>query len=189
MKVVFVDIDGVMNCHEEMLALLKQNPKAHGKVDLPSPTKCRLLKHLVDKTGAEIVLSSSWRLSLRAIQNVMDTFKPYGLLLSGLTEQYVAKSKFKETEYYQIKPKHSHTGYDYNEPNHEGIIIEDRGAEIAYWLLKHPQVEKFIILDDEESDIRHWFPNNLIKTDMKFGLTEKEVAEGIKILGDKDEVR
>lgn len=185
MKIIFLDIDGVMNSTNEMLELLKQNPENRSDVSLPSPTKCKLLRQLVEETGAEIVLSSSWRLSLNAIQKVIDIFKPYDLRLDGFTCEHVTKSTFRGTKYYDIKPSHSHKCYDYKEPNNEGIMIEDRGAEIAYWLTTHPQVEKFIILDDEKSDIIQWFPNNLIKTNMEFGLTEKEVTEGIKILGGK----
>jgi hypothetical protein len=178
MKVIFLDIDGVMNCQEEMLAMLKQNPKNRSDVSLPSPTKCKLLKQLVEETGAEIVLSSSWRLSLNAIQNIIDTFRPYGLRLDGFTQECVSQIKFKGTKYENIKPKHTHKGW-------EGYYIEDRGAEIAYWLLRHPEVTNFVILDDESSDIIEWLPDNLVKTDLLNGLTEEKVLECIKILGGK----
>jgi hypothetical protein len=175
MKVIFLDIDGVMNCQTEMLAMLKQDPKARSRADLPSPTKCKLLKQLVDETGAEIVLSSSWRLSLQAIQNIIDTFRPYGLRLDGFTCEGVLRSMFNGTEYKNIKPKYTHHCY-------EGICIDDRGAEIAYWLLRHPEVTNFVILDDESSDIIEWLPDNLVKTDLLDGLTEEKVLEGIKVL-------
>lgn len=178
MKVIFLDIDGVMNCQEEMLAMLKQNPKNRSDVSLPSPTKCKLLKQLVDETGAEIVLSSSWRLSLNAIQNIIDTFRPYGLRLDGFTQECVSQIKFKGTKYENIEPKHTHKGW-------EDYYIEDRGAEIAYWLLKHQEVTNFVILDDESSDIIEWLPDNLVKTDLLNGLTEEKVLECIKILGGK----
>jgi hypothetical protein len=178
MKVIFLDIDGVMNCQEEMLAMLKQNPKNRSDVSLPSPTKCKLLKQLVDETGAEIVLSSSWRLSLTAIQNIIDIFRPYGLRLDGFTQECVSQIKFKGTKYENIKPKHTHKGW-------EGSYIEDRGAEIAYWLLRHPEVTNFVILDDESSDIIEWLPDNLVKTDLLNGLTEEKVLECTKILGGK----
>jgi hypothetical protein len=182
MKVIFLDIDGVMNSTEEMIALYNQYGPSIDNT-LPSPTKCKLLKQLVDETGAKVVLSSSWRLSLNAIQKLIDLFETYNLVLSGFTCHEVESKKFKNTLYEDIEPRYQHTIGGF------GTYIEDRGAEIAAWLLDHPQVEKFIILDDEENDIRHWFPNNLIKTNMKFGLTEKEVANGIKILGGNYESR
>ena len=179
MKVIFLDIDGVMNCQEEMLAMLEKNPKARGEVDLPSPTKCKLLKKLVDETGAEIVLSSSWRLSLNGIQKVIDTFRPYGLRLDGFTQEGIPQVKFKGTKYENIKPSHSYNRFD-------GLCIEDRGAEIAYWLITHPEVINFVILDDESSDIIDWLPDNLVKTSLYSGLTEEDVLKCIKILGGKN---
>jgi hypothetical protein len=178
MKVIFLDIDGVMNCQEEMLAMLKQNPKNRSDVSLPSPTKCKLLKQLVDETGAEIVLSSSWRRSLNAIQNIIDTFRPYGLRLDGFTQEEVSVFKFKNTKFENVKPRHIYDGY-------LDSFTDDRGAEIAYWLLRHPEVTNFVILDDESSDIIEWLPDNLVKTDLLNGLTEEKVLECIKILGGK----
>jgi hypothetical protein len=179
MKVVFVDIDGVMNSQEEMLELLKQQPKNRRDVTLPSPSKCKLLKQIVEATDAKIVLSSSWRLSLQAIQNIIDTFRPYGLRLDGgFTQDGVPQVSFKGTKYENIKPKHTHKGW-------EDYYIEDRGAEIAYWLLRHPEVTNFVILDDESSDIIEWLPDNLVKTNLLNGLTEEKVLECIKILGGK----
>lgn len=48
MKIIFLDVDGVLN----------DNDYSKTKVD---ETKVRLLKEIVDKTGAKIVLSSDWR--------------------------------------------------------------------------------------------------------------------------------
>ena len=179
MKVIFLDIDGVMNSTEEMIALYNQYGSSIDNT-LPSPTKCKLLKQLVDETGAKVVLSSSWRLSLNAIQKLIDLFEPYNLALSGFTCHEVESKKFKNTLYEDIKPKYQHNMSNF------GTYIEDRGAEIAAWLLDHPKVSNFVILDDEDSDIKAWFPNNLVKTDLLNGLTEKEVLECIKILGGKE---
>lgn len=179
MKIIFLDIDGVMTSTEEMIALYNQ----HGpSVDntLPSPTKCKLLKQLVEETGAKLVLSSAWRLSLNAIQELIDLFEPYNLVLSGFTCHEVESKKFKNTLYESIKPRHQRTIDGW------GTYIEDRGAEIAAWLLDHPKVSNFVILDDEDSDIKAWFPNNIVKTNLLTGLTEEKVLECIKILGGKE---
>lgn len=54
MKVIFLDVDGVLNsqdlferCGEELVPIDEEN--------------IRYLKEIVDATGAQIVLSSSWR--------------------------------------------------------------------------------------------------------------------------------
>ena len=175
MKVIFLDIDGVMNSTEEMIALYNQHGSSIDNT-LPSPTKCKLLKQLVDETGAKVVLSSSWRLSLNAIQKLIDLFEPYNLILSGFTCHEVESKKFKNSPYEDIKPRYQHTIGDF------GTYIEDRGAEIANWLLDHPTVENFVILDDEDSDIKAWFPNNLVKTDPQVGFTLNDCLKAAEIL-------
>ena len=175
MKVIFLDIDGVMNSTEEMIALYNQYGPSIDNT-LPSPTKCNLLKQLVKETGARVVLSSSWRLSLNAIQKLIDLFETYNLVLSGFTCHEVDSKKFKNTLFDDIKPRYQHTIGDF------GTYIEDRGAEIAAWLLDHPTVENFVILDDEDSDIKAWFPNNLVKTDLQIGLTLNDCLKATEIL-------
>lgn len=54
MKILFLDIDGVMN-NDELLSIHGWN--AIGELQLDR------LKHIVESTKAKIVLSSSWRLS------------------------------------------------------------------------------------------------------------------------------
>lgn len=180
MKVVFLDIDGVMNSQEEMLELLKQQPKNRRDVTLPSPSKCKLLKQIVEATDAKIVLSSSWRLSLASIQNIIDVFRPYALRLDGgFTQDGVPQVSFKGTKYENIQPKYIHNCC-------ERVYIEDRGAEIAHWLENHSEVTRFVILDDEDSDIKHWLPDNIVKTSLYSGLTEENVLKCIEILGGKE---
>ena len=175
MNIIFLDIDGVMNSTEEMIALYNQHGSSIDNT-LPSPTKCKLLKQLVDETCAKVVLSSSWRLSLNAIQKLIDLFEPYNLILSGFTCHEVESKKFKNSPYEDIKPRYQHTIGDF------GTYIEDRGAEIANWLLDHPTVENFVILDDEDSDIKAWFPNNLVKTDPQVGFTLNDCLKAAEIL-------
>ena len=175
MNIIFLDIDGVMNSTEEMIALYNQHGSSIDNT-LPSPTKCKLLKQLVEETGAKVVLSSSWRLSLNAIQKLIDLFEPYNLILSGFTCHEVESKKFKNSPYEGIKPRYQHTIGNF------GTYIEDRGAEIAAWLLDHPKVSNFVILDDEDSDIKAWFPNNLVKTDIQVGLTLDDCLKATEIL-------
>lgn len=59
MKVVFLDIDGVMNSQEFFM-----ERKERG-LDLDE-SRFPLLKNIIDKTGAKIVLSSVWRTCLES---------------------------------------------------------------------------------------------------------------------------
>ena len=54
MKVIFLDIDGVLNS----IAFDRERTSEHGNID---ETRLPLLKQILDETGALIVLSSSWR--------------------------------------------------------------------------------------------------------------------------------
>ena len=54
MKIIFLDIDGVLNSAQYD----RQRTASDGNID---KTRLELLKVLVDETGAKIVLSSSWR--------------------------------------------------------------------------------------------------------------------------------
>ena len=174
MNIIFLDIDGVMNCEEEMIRLLKENTNLVN-ASLPEAYRCELLKTLINQANAKLIISSSWRLSLRDLQQLFDIFGSYDIIISGITPEYCHASKLKGTVYENIKPKHTHKGW-------EGYYIEDRGAEIASWLLDHPTVENFVILDDEDSDIKAWFPNNLVKTDPQVGFTLNDCLKAAEIL-------
>src|SRR3954467_2488060 len=53
MKVIFLDIDGVLNCKNT------SNPRKFPYV--VDPRLLKRLKRLLDRTGAKVVLSSTWR--------------------------------------------------------------------------------------------------------------------------------
>lgn len=78
-----------------------------------------------------------------------------------------------------------------NQMNIEGEIIDktialrnidsERGDEIEDWLSKHPEVKKFVILDDDD-DMKHLFPF-LIQSDfMGKGLTKELADKAIEML-------
>jgi len=54
MKVIFLDIDGVLNC--------KTTPNPRGFPYVVDKRLLRRLKTLLEDTGAKVVLSSSWRI-------------------------------------------------------------------------------------------------------------------------------
>lgn len=55
MKVIFLDYDGVLNHHKTSLA------EVDGVQTMAEPELVFILNKLVDESGAELVLSSSWR--------------------------------------------------------------------------------------------------------------------------------
>ena len=56
-----------------------------------------------------------------------------------------------------------------------------RGMEIKAWLDEHPEVERFVILDDDDLRIQEYLPYH-VKTTFKYGLTREKAAEAIQIL-------
>lgn len=69
MKVIFLDIDGVLNSVE----WLNRYPEVRLR-DQVDPEAVAVLNNIIDKTGAKVVISSSWRIfhSLNFIKQVLE---------------------------------------------------------------------------------------------------------------------
>ncbi len=65
MKVIFLDVDGVLNSDEYFDRI--QNLDIEGIESEIDINKVKLLKKAVDETGAKVVLSSSWRYTRNAL--------------------------------------------------------------------------------------------------------------------------
>lgn len=71
MKIVFLDVDGVLNSH----AWFADHGHERGHLD---PEACARMQRLCDETGARIVVSSTWRL-LHKTEALRSMFKARGL--------------------------------------------------------------------------------------------------------------
>lgn len=69
-KLVFLDIDGVICCN------------AYGRLEEP---KLELLKHVCQRTGAKVILSTDWRRVPQLKAQLISTLKTYGLQCIGAT--------------------------------------------------------------------------------------------------------
>ena len=168
-KVIFLDVDGVLN----------SNRTLHEDISLEDDLISNL-KELVDKTGAKIILSSSWRLSTEAVATLMDKLDKFGLVISGMTCDGVDLDWLEKYEFDATK-KYLDTKFDYDE-NKQIKITHDRGAEIFKWLHDHDDCA-YVILDDEIEDIKPYFSESVIvKTSYKTGLTKEDVKKAIQIL-------
>ena len=72
MKVIFLDIDGVVCLHKD-----KKN--WDNDEEIFDADCCNRLKEIMQATGSKLVLSSSWRLFPESIEYVFDQFEPYGI--------------------------------------------------------------------------------------------------------------
>ena len=73
MKVIFLDIDGVLCIHAP-----DGNWGAEGD-DVLSADCCRRLKEILDATGCKLVLSSSWRLFRENVRSLFAQLRPFGI--------------------------------------------------------------------------------------------------------------
>lgn len=155
MKVIFLDIDGVLNC----LGCKTFINKHYFVMD----EKIQLLKQLIDETNAKVVLSSSWRIGWADDKNDENSIDREDYL------ELVKKLKEFDIELYDHTPiKIPH--------------VKTRGEEIDMWLKEHNDVRSFVILDDMHNSNFKPHAGKLVQTSMEHGLLPKHVKRAKKIL-------
>lgn len=82
MKVIFLDVDGVLNSNDYIEYASKNNVK--GILEEIDPKKIDMLKQVLNITGAKIVVSSSWR-NIRKFEKLRELFFLYGIRLDEKT--------------------------------------------------------------------------------------------------------
>ena len=184
MKVIFLDIDGVLNSAKHIHELWDKKESGEISVDtywkindLPYEGTLLPLQKIVQKTGAIIVLSSTWRFSHGKINQLNQIFKDYGFQIADTTDDGVWDSWLVDMGFDFNKCYSKHTN------KHGEKYTTDRGAEIMLWLHNHPDVESFVILDDDIADIKPYYTEEHIQTDFYGEALNMECAEKtIKIL-------
>jgi hypothetical protein len=160
MKVIFLDVDGVLNSEEtcEHWHEITQGGNGFGgffreeDAITISDTKwgeslVGRVRKIVEATGANIVISSTWRRHF-SIEKFKEMFKLYGwdVPVIGMT------------------PK----------------LSGGRGVEINAWLKNNP-VESYVIIDDVDQFLIEQRPY-YVETNMMVGITEDDVTKAINIL-------
>ena len=108
MKVIFLDIDGVLNC--------KRTPNPRNFPFIVDPALLNRLNRLLELTDAKVVLASNWRYDPAG----MFSARHYGVPFIDTTPDL---------------------------PN------QPRRNPIVDWLRRHPDVERFIVIDDEDDEL------------------------------------
>lgn len=159
MKIIFCDVDGVLNNDKWFENLLTETKVTDTMSLWPGghldPDNIINLDRLVCETGARIVLSSAWRshISCEMLAHLLRDRGYTGPEFIGRTPR--------------LTPLDG--GYTY------------RGHEIQAWLDEHgADVTSIVILDDME-DMVH-LSDRYVKTDPLVGLTDADVDRAIKIL-------
>ncbi len=158
MKVIFLDIDGV---------LVTRNSIKYQYLNFPDDTNIHFskkavknLNKLVRLTKAKIVISSTWRLfhSLEELQNIFKEQKIKGEIISTTS---VEKATIEEDI--------------------------PRGQKITDWLKEHNNIEQYVIIDDDvRADCIEFHPFNCVETSYKRGFSpEDRLNEALAILNEK----
>lgn len=167
-KIIFLDIDGVLATPD----FVKDGMWAL------NPEKQKLLGRILAETGAEIVLSSSWRMN--NLENTKKHMEFEGFLfcdkLVGITIR----------------------AYHYLERGTRIHLSIPRGVEIKQWIdtnihsdngenweRKKRGIDYTYVIIDDESDMLLEHKDNFVHTNSKTGLTEEDVEKAIKILTHK----
>ena len=161
-KIVFLDIDGVLNSADYFDQA--KNCKGYSEIN---PEQVKLLKEIVDRTGADIVLSSTWR-DLAQRENepehpmytyLTDTLKEYGMEII----------------------------------DHTPHIGQDRPKEIKAWLDNQQDKDiRFVSLDDDFPKHKYdeaGIGDCLVRTSFyeKYGgLRQEHVEKAVEILNRED---
>ena len=157
MKVIFLDIDGVLNSEE----FFKNNQS-----EAIDRSNAKILKSIIDKTGAAIVMSSGWRLWFddnmmpknRYSQCLFDILCEFNIKLFGKTPDF-------STEEIRTKKTFSHV----------------KAKEIIAWLSEHETVEKYVVLDDFNLNNEE-INSHLVRTNAQIGITEDDAKRVIDMI-------
>ena len=151
-KLFFLDIDGVLDTY-----------KSHYMLD---PVLLDRLGNILGRTGAWIVVSSSWRAS-----NVPDTVE----FMTDYDNPRVGSNPFPFTDkVVGVTPiLYSVVDGDIDRP-------ATRGEEIAAYLKAHP-CDNYVILDDCDEMLRDQWPHLVLVND-EVGLTDADVEKAVGIL-------
>ena len=162
MKVIFLDIDGVLNCNDTYT--IKHD------VEYPynhfDPKLVVNLNKITESTGANIVISSSWRIN-RTFRELREI-----LVKAGVTGKIIGQTE-----------RLHFSNWSHSVP---------RGCEILHWMETNKEklgdlvsFRDYVILDDD-SDMLYLHKNNFFQTDPSGGgLTDNLVYRIINFLGRK----
>ncbi len=131
-KVLFLDIDGVVNHHET-------HERHQGFIGIDRNI-APLVAKIIAETDCDVVLSSTWRVHKAGREEVSERVAPFQ----------------------DITP----------------ILGKSRGEEIQAWLDKHPEVERYAILDDDPFMLDSQLPN-VFKTSFYFGGLSEHLADKV----------
>lgn len=158
MKILFLDIDGVLNSMEDFVeSKVFKDTTVNFGLSVISRQKLAMLQHIVEETGCKIVVSSSWR-KMYSLDEIHQNFCRRGWTLSR--------------DIIIDRTPDLRSGF--------------RGHEIVKWMEKYnseglEEITSFAILDDDsdfQEELRHVF----VHTKGVIGMTFHDMEKTISIL-------
>ena len=165
MRIIFLDIDGVIATPDTLIAY----KKIMWCID---PTKALMVKRLCEDTDAKLVISSSWK-TLHTYHTFMDLMTAYGLDEYLFCDRTEAASESDEEWKQRL----------WKTPNGGKI----RGEEIDQWIEEFKsrgyELDEWIILDDDSDFTQDQLKKHLIQTDGDIGFNYKDFYRARNELG------
>lgn len=163
MKVIFLDIDGVLNTGWWYTQMDRNTPKDKYGYAF-DPNSVANLKKIIDETGANIVISSSWKSF--GLSELEEMWQDRGLpgKLIGITPNSVSDEMLLNAD------------LDHME------LFSIRGMEIKEWLTRHGKhVSNYVIIDDLDNMLPEQ-KSHFVKTDPEKGITNEDAEKAIVTL-------
>ena len=182
MKVIFLDIDGVINTEKWVAYSIENGLPVHDEFGQHTFDEDCLfwLNKIIDETDAKIVISSSWRNDgLGKLRKMWR--KRYCKYVKGLEtlNPYRHYDKIADTIFSLTTSK-----YLEQKALMKQLSEEDawkRGWQIDVYLRTHPEVENFVIIDDD-NDILDCQQKYFINAKDPNGIEEEHYKKAIEIL-------
>lgn len=156
MKILFLDIDGVVNT--DRIARYRKN---HGVEEMIfDEDAMKNLEHIVTSTECRIVISSTWRIH-------RDTMNPLWIALVDNLRKYNLENFLYDTTHF-------------DDPV---CFSKPRWLEIKEWLVQNRDIDSFVILDDEwDMDELN---SNFVRCSGAIGISRNNCKEAIAILNNE----
>lgn len=157
MRVIFLDIDGVLNSVSSFIYNNRLN--LLGLSDILThqslcPIACSNLQYILEEVpDLKVVITSTWR-KYHSLDELRNMFSKNTISSEKVIDATPAVSRY-------------------------------RGEEIESFLNIHPEVTEFVILDDD-TDMKP-YRHRLVKTDSRNGLTFVDAENVIKMFGETNE--
>lgn len=162
-KIIFLDIDGVLNTQDWHSRMTKDTPRDEFGWAF-DPVAVENLTHIVKETGASIVISSSWKfLGLAKLREMWKIRNLPGIVLditpNTVSDELLLNANLDEMEL--------------------GVC---RGNEIKEWLSRHKgKVSNYVIIDDFD-DMLPEQEDHVVLTNTLIGITDFDAEKAITIL-------